>query len=97
LPRFRANSSNGPSLALTFRMSQKSVEIVIGRLITDEGLRTSFYVDPVRILSELESNGLQLNPGEFAALVEMPVAAWVTMSAWIHPRLQKVAMKGVQS
>ena len=67
---------------------------MIGRLITDESLRTDFYVDPVRILRTMESNGLVLNPAEFAALVEMPVAAWVTMAAWIHPRLQKVALKG---
>ena len=75
-------------------MSQKSVEIVIGRLITDEGLRTDFYVDPVRVLRAMEGKGIELNPAEFAALVEMPVAAWVTMAAWIHPRLQKVALKG---
>lgn len=75
-------------------MSQKSVEIVIGRLITDQSLRTDFCVDPVRILRAMEMNGLELNPAEFAALVDMPLAAWVTMAAWIHPRLQKVALKG---
>lgn len=75
-------------------MGQKSVEIVIGRLITDESLRTNFYVDPVRILRAMESQGLEFNPAEFAALVEMPVTAWVAMAAWIHPRLQKVALKG---
>jgi len=75
-------------------MSQKSVEIMIGRLITDESLRADFQVDPVRSLRAMESAGLELNPAEFAALVEMPVAAWAAMAAWIHPRLQKVALKG---
>lgn len=75
-------------------MSQKCVEIVIGRLITDESLRSDFHFDPVGVLRALASKGLELNPAEFAALVEMPPAAWVTMAALIHPRLQKVALKG---
>ena len=75
-------------------MSQKSVEVVIGRLVTDESLRVEFFVDPPGALRALESKGLELNPAEFAALVEMPPAAWITMAALIHPRLQKVALKG---
>jgi hypothetical protein len=75
-------------------MGHKSVEIVIGRLITDESLRTNFYIDPVEVLRAMEGQGLELNPAEFAALVEMPVTAWGTMASWIHPRLQKVALKG---
>lgn len=75
-------------------MSQKSVEIVIGRLVTDESLRFEFFVDPLRVLRALEGKGLELNPAELAALVEMPLAAWITMAALIHPRLQKVALKG---
>ena len=75
-------------------MSHKSVEIVIGRLITDENLRSDFCVDPVPILRALEGKGLELNPAEFAALVEMPAAAWAMMAACVHPRLQKVALKG---
>ena len=75
-------------------MSQKTVEVVIGRLVTDESLRMEFFVDPLRVLRALESKGLELNPAEFAALVEMPLAAWITMAAQVHPRLQKVALKG---
>jgi len=75
-------------------MSQKSVEIVIGRLATDETLRTRFLADPVLTLLSLREGGLDLNHGEIQALLEMPIAGWRAMADLVHPRLQKIAMKG---
>jgi len=75
-------------------MSQKCVEIVIGRLATDETLRTRFLADPARTLDSLREAGFDLNPGEIEALLEMPIEAWPAMAGWVHPRLQKIAMKG---
>jgi hypothetical protein len=75
-------------------MSQKCVEVVIGRLATDETLRTQFLADPARTLDCLREAGVDLNPGEIAALLEMPLEAWPAMADWVHPRLQKIAMAG---
>jgi len=76
-------------------MSQKSVEIVIGRLATDEVLRSRFSVDPTTTLRHLQEAGLDLTPGETDALIRTPVALWAFISSCIHPRLQKIALKSL--
>jgi hypothetical protein len=75
-------------------MSQKSVEIVIGRLATDETLRVRFLADPDGTLRFLCEGGHDLNLAEIEALLEMPTKAWIVMATWVHPRLQKIALKG---
>lgn len=75
-------------------MSQKCIEILIGRLATDEGLRAHFLADPAGTLHSLHEGGFDLNPLEIEALLAMPIESWAAMAAWIHPRLQKVALKG---
>lgn len=73
-------------------MSQKSVEIVIGRLATDENLRARFIADPAGTLRSLRECGLDLNPAETDALLEMPAESWALMASGVHPRLQKIAL-----
>jgi hypothetical protein len=75
-------------------MSQKCIEIVIGRIATDEGLRARFLGDPVGTLQSLRETGLDLNPVEVEALLSMPAESWVAIARWIHPRLQKIALQG---
>jgi len=72
-------------------MSQKNVEIVIGRLATDETLRARYLADPAAMLRSLGEAGLVLNAVEVEALLEMPEEAWVALAAAVHPRLQKIA------
>jgi len=74
-------------------MSQKSVEIVIGRLATDEVQRGHFSVDPKTTLRHLQDSGLDLTPGEIEALIRTPVALWAFIASCIHPRLQKIALR----
>jgi len=76
-------------------MSQKSVELVIGRLATDEVLRNQFSVDPKTTLRHLQAAGLDLTPGEIEALIRTPVALWAFIASCIHPRLQKIALKSL--
>ena len=75
-------------------MSHRSVEIVIGRLATDETLRAHFLAEPAVTLRELRDGGLDLNVAEVQALLEMAPGSWVEMASRVHPRLQKVALKG---
>lgn len=77
-------------------MSQKSVEIVIGRLATDEALRARFSGDPRATLLHLQNSGLDLTPSETEALCGTPIALWSIIATWVHPRLQKIALKGLQ-
>ena len=74
-------------------MSQKNVEILIGRLVNDETLRGTFLSNPEATLRSLGEAGLDLNQVEIEALLEMPPDAWPAMAACIHPRLQKIALE----
>src|SRR5262249_55237970 len=80
------------TLPMADGMSQKSVEIVIGRLATDEALRGQFVRDPKATLRQMSDSGLDLNLGETEALLEMPVAFLRVLANWVHPRLQKIAL-----
>lgn len=73
-------------------MSQKCIEVVIGRLATDESLRGRFFADPAGTLGALQESGIDLNPAEIEALLAMPAESWAAMAGWIHPRLQKIAL-----
>lgn len=73
-------------------MAQRIVEMVIGRLITDEQFRTAFLVDPEGTLLELCDRGLELTPTEIAALVGTDPALWARAADLLDPRLQKASL-----
>ena len=70
-------------------MTQRWIEIVVGRLITDEGFRRRFLDDPHHALGELLDRGTDLTPSEIAALVSVDGALWQQVAGEIDPRLQK--------
>ena len=74
-------------------MSQRHVEVIIGRLVTDERLRQQFMSAGSRVLDELAGLGLELTASERAALVATPVETWATLAATIDPRLQKASLR----
>ena len=74
-------------------MSQKNVETVIGRLVTDEALRARFWDDPRSTLTHLQEAGLDLTTGELEALRRTPIALWDFVAKCVHPRLQKIALR----
>ncbi len=73
-------------------MSQRVVEALIGRLITDEQLRAAFLANPSGTLFDLRSRGLELTDIEAAALVETDPALWIRAAEAIHPRLHKASL-----
>ena len=75
-------------------MTQRCIEMVIGRLLTDEGFRDTFLIDPHRALSELLERGLHLTHAEIAALIATDAALWGRVAEQIDPRLQKVSLTG---
>jgi hypothetical protein len=75
-------------------MSQRGVEIVLGRLATDEALRERFRESPASVLRELIALGLELSPVERAALVALDGSALHRFASALDPRLQKAPLLG---
>lgn len=73
-------------------MSQRSVEVVIGRLATDEQFRQAYQADPLAAIDALASEGLALTPTEREALALTPPGAWETVACALDPRIRKVAL-----
>ena len=74
-------------------MAQRIVEVLIGRLVTDEQFRSEFIEHPEKTLGELRERGMDLSRSEIAALVNTDPALWSRIAETIDPRLQKVAFK----
>lgn len=76
-------------------MAQRIIELLIGRLITDEEFRSEFLNDPERTLAVLSEQGLDLSRTEIAALVNTDPTLWGRTADAIDPRLQKASFKNV--
>ena len=74
-------------------MTQRNVELVIGRLVTDEEFRQRFAIDPHRSLYDLVDRGIHLSASEIAALMTIDAHLWPRVAAQIDPRLQKAALR----
>jgi hypothetical protein len=74
-------------------LSQRIVEALIGRLITDEQLRAEFLDDPEGTLIRLCEGGLELSRAEFDALVNTDPVLWIRAAELIDPRLQKASLR----
>jgi putative modified peptide len=70
-------------------MSQRTVEQVIGRLVTDEGFRRRFFADPAAALAELGRTGFELNECERRALECIDARAAARFAGGIDMRIQK--------
>jgi hypothetical protein len=84
----------GTRLAPPSVMGHRSVEILIGCLVTDEDLRRSFIQEPRETLGILEQRGLVLTEAEVDALLASPVRLWERLAVLLDPRLQKASLKG---
>jgi hypothetical protein len=74
-------------------VSQRSVEIVIGRLATDEEFRGRFDASREAALDELASAGLPLTPVERSAVLEIDVDACERFATCLDARLQKIDVR----
>ena len=73
-------------------VSQKTVQVIIGRVLTDEQLRKEFLVAPFETLSSLRESGLELTEAEIDALTKTDQRLWRAGAAWIDPRLQRCSL-----
>jgi len=74
-------------------VAQRIIEMLIGRLVTDEEFRSEFLRDPEKTLTGLSDHGWDLSRTEVAALVSTDPALWARMADAIDPRLQKASFK----
>ena len=74
-------------------MTQRTMEIIIGRLLTDEDFRETFLNNPQLTLGELLDHGAELSLAEMAAIVGVDSKLWVRVAEQIDPRLQKASLK----
>ena len=71
-------------------MSQRNVELVVGKLATDEDFRRRFAASPEAALVEAAAAGLELTPVEQRALLELEISACERFAACLDPRILKI-------
>lgn len=74
-------------------MSQKCVEMIFGRLATDEELRREFRRNPQETLCRLAACGVELTVAERDALLATNGALFERLAEAIDPRLQKASLR----
>jgi hypothetical protein len=74
-------------------VAQRVIELLIGRLITDEQFRSDFLADPEGVLREARDRGLELSRTEVAALIHTDPSLWGRAADGLDPRLQKASLK----
>ncbi len=74
-------------------MSQSSVEILVGRLATDEALRRRFKENRAAVLDEFVASGERLTPVERDALLAIDFSACERFADLVDPRIQKACLR----
>jgi len=74
-------------------VSQRNVENVIGRLVTDEGFRRKFCANAAETLEDLASRGLHLNPCERTALMAIDRTMLHRFVESLDPRIQRIEIE----
>ena len=71
----------------------RSIEILIGRLVTDEEFRLAFQRDPRAALTNASAWGLELTRGEMSALLDTDHQLWDRVAQELDARLQKASLR----
>lgn len=74
-------------------MSQRNVELFIGRLLTDAELRQRFIDAPEHTVADFREQGWELTRGEVDALLETDARLWFLAAAGLPSRLQRCSLK----
>jgi hypothetical protein len=74
-------------------MSLKTVQLIVGRLVTDEEYRLTFLSDPTGTLMDLRNQGVELTPGEIEALIRTDHGLWTDVARRIDPQLQRSSLR----
>jgi hypothetical protein len=75
-------------------MSQKTVQWLIGCLLTDEDYRVRFLRDPLGTLVALRDQGYELTRAEIQALVRTDPTLWNEVAERLDSQLQRCSLGG---
>ena len=78
-------------------MSQRTVQLLIGQIVTDEDLRRRFIAAPAETLAAFQEQGFELTRLEIQALIDTEPSLWETAARTLHPRLQRCCLIGDSS
>ena len=70
-------------------MTQRTVQLIIGQILTDEEFRADFLERPIETLASLRDRGFDLTNVEIDALVQTDRLLWACGSEWIDSRLER--------
>jgi hypothetical protein len=73
-------------------MSQRTVQLLIGQILTDEDLRRRFIAAPAATLAAVREQGLELTPIEIQALIDTTPSVWELTARKINPKLQRCCL-----
>lgn len=74
-------------------MSQRTVQLLIGQIVTDEDLRRRFIERPIETLTALRDQGVDLTAFEIDALARTDDSMWEGMAGRIDPTLQRCTLR----
>jgi hypothetical protein len=74
-------------------MSQRTAQLIIGRILTDEELRQKFLVSPRETLAWLREMGFELTDTEVEALSHTDDWLWTSGAEAIDGRLRQCCLK----
>lgn len=74
-------------------MAQRSIELLIGKLVTDEAFRAAFLDDAKNAVERFSEAGHELTPVEVAALYAIRPEVWDSIAEQLDPRLQKASLR----
>ena len=75
-------------------MAQRTVQLIIGQILTDEEFRSDFLERPTETLASLRDRGFELTNVEVNALVQTDRRLWMVGAEWIDDRLQRCRLIG---
>jgi hypothetical protein len=73
-------------------VTQKSVELLIGKLVTDESLRHRFNENPLATIEELKVLGLEFTTVELEAIRSIKPGPCEMLARPLDPRIKKLPM-----
>jgi hypothetical protein len=74
-------------------MSQRNVELLIGRLLTDDDLRNDFTRAPFETLAAFVQRGWELSRGEIDAFTQTDADFWTVAASRLPSRLRRVSLR----